>query len=61
MTIDTATLRHLAVTFQVDPRSIKRERDAPGCVRGMAGHRARAALATIAIPQPQHAAEATTE
>ena len=45
MPLDTPTLRELSVRFQVDPRSIKRERDQPGSVRGMAGRRARAALA----------------
>jgi hypothetical protein len=45
--LDTPTIRELAVEFQVDPRSIKRERDNPGSVRGMAGHRARRALASL--------------
>jgi hypothetical protein len=42
MRLDTPTLRELSVRFQVDPRSIKRERDAPGSVKGMAGQRVRA-------------------
>ena len=54
MTLDTPTLRELSVRFQVDPRSIKREREEPGSVRGMAGHRARAALASIE-PRPAEA------
>lgn len=41
---DAATLRRLAVTHDVDPRSIVRELLKPGSVRGMAGTRARAAV-----------------
>ncbi len=41
---DAATLRRLAVTHDVDPRSIVRELREPGSVRGMAGARARAAV-----------------
>jgi hypothetical protein len=41
---DAATLRRLAVTHDVDPRSILRELREPGGVRGMAGARARAAV-----------------
>jgi hypothetical protein len=60
MNLDTATLRRLSVEYQVDPRSIRREHDCPGSVRGMAGHRARAAVAalqTSAAP-PTHPANA---
>lgn len=50
---DTGTLRRLAVEYQVDPRSIRRELREPGSVRGMAGHRARAALAELRAPNGQ--------
>jgi hypothetical protein len=44
---DAATLRRLSVAHLVDPRSITRELREPGCVRGMAGERARAAVADL--------------
>lgn len=39
------SLRVLAVKYEVDPRSLIKEWDAPGSVRGMSGERARKALA----------------
>lgn len=56
--LDTATARALAVEAAVDPRSIIREHRRPGSVRGMAGHRARSALAArglvpVAAPPPR--------
>ena len=50
--IDTATIRRLAVTYSVDPRSIRREMREPGSVRGMAGHRVREALASLDVVAP---------
>lgn len=42
--LDEATKRALAVKFQIDPRSIAKEDQHPGSVRGMAGQRAHQAL-----------------
>ena len=42
--IPASVLRRLAVTYDLDPRSIVREFREPGSVRGMAGERARRAL-----------------
>ena len=39
-----AALLAAAGKFQVDPRSIEKEAEQPGSVKGMAGDRARAAL-----------------
>jgi hypothetical protein len=57
--MDLYALRKLALDYQVDPRSIKKEQAQPGSVRGMAGHRARAALASVELRgvQAAHAAE----
>jgi hypothetical protein len=44
---DTHTIRRAAVAFDVDPRSIRRELEVPGSVRGAAGHRARAAVTAL--------------
>jgi len=44
---DAATLRKLAVVHLVDPRTICRELNAPGSVKGMTGDRARAAVAEL--------------
>ncbi len=45
--IPTHELRRLAVAFDVDPRSIAKEQLQPGSVRGVAGERARAAIAEL--------------
>lgn len=50
--LDTATLRALAVKHLVDPRSIAKEYEEPGSVKGMAGARARAALADPIVTGP---------
>ena len=47
--IDYPTARRLAVEAQVDPRTILRLARG-GNVRGMAGERARAALAELGLP-----------
>jgi len=44
-TIPASVLRRLAATHDVDPRSILRELREPGSVRGMAGERAKRAVA----------------
>jgi hypothetical protein len=44
---DAATLRRLAVTYEVDPRSIVKEIRLPGSVRGMSGERARRAVRAL--------------
>jgi hypothetical protein len=44
---DANTLRRLAVKYGVDPRSIRREWDEARSVRGMAGERARDAVAEL--------------
>jgi hypothetical protein len=46
--IPAATLRKLAVSYDLDPRSIVRELRKPGSVRGMAGERARRAVREFA-------------
>lgn len=43
--MDTATIRRLAVEAECDPRSLLREVNEPGSVRGLPGHRIRAVLA----------------
>lgn len=45
--IGSAVLRRYAVRFSIDPRTIRRELHAPGSVGGMAGERARAAVAAL--------------
>jgi hypothetical protein len=45
--IPSALARELAARHQIDPRSLAREAAVPGSVRGMAGDRARAALAEL--------------
>ena len=42
--IDAATIRKLAVLAEADPRSVRKELDTPGSVRGLPGHRIRAVL-----------------
>jgi hypothetical protein len=42
---DAATIRKLAVLAEADPRSVRKELDTPGSVRGLPGHRIRAVLA----------------
>jgi hypothetical protein len=44
---DASLLRRLAVEHSVDPRTIVRELDQPGSVRGLAGERARRAVAEL--------------
>jgi hypothetical protein len=51
--MDTYTLRRLSVEHQVDPRTILKEQKSPGSVTGMAGHRARAALAAVGSHESQ--------
>ena len=55
ITLDSATLRLLAVRASCDPRTVARvARGEP--VRGMAGRRARAALVAMGYPVPPAAA-----
>lgn len=59
--MDWPTLRRLAVKYQLDPRTIRKEEREPNSVKGMAGSRARAAVAEVLFrpandTEPQHAA-----
>jgi hypothetical protein len=42
---DAATIRRISVAASADPRSVRKEMEEPGSVRGLPGHRIRAALA----------------
>lgn len=42
---DAATIRKISVAASADPRSVRKEMDKPGSVRGLPGHRIREALA----------------
>jgi hypothetical protein len=46
---ETLLLRRIALEHGVDPRTILREFERPGCVRGLAGERARRAVAAFGI------------
>jgi hypothetical protein len=41
---DAATIREISVAASADPRSVRKELENPGSVRGLPGHRIRAVL-----------------
>lgn len=47
---DAATIRKISVAASADPRSVRKELDQPGSVRGLPGHRIRAVLAREVQP-----------
>ena len=57
--ISTLEIRRIACDHEVqaDPRSVRRELDQPGSVRGMVGERIRRALAKRGIVPQHHTVE----
>lgn len=47
--LDAALLREIAVESQTDPRSVRKEYERPGSVRGMPGRRIRTAFGARGI------------
>lgn len=56
---DPQNVRRIAVAAIADPRTVRRELEHPGTVRGMAGHRIRRALAEIDTTPPPPPSAAT--
>jgi len=57
---DPQAVRRVAVSAIVDPRSVRRELEQPGSVRGMAGHRIRRAIAEHSATPPEPSAPTET-